>query len=165
MYEEDTMPAVTPPLSIQVEVKPKVDLADGALDGFDRGLAKYIFVDIFVVPFLIVSARRVVSLVNYINHDTNTYAIDKIPSNIAWGVSRPFDDKVKIMCKPACNEPIIVWIVGKVSKMWFNAPNGEPAAQVYIHVVPVVDDGARKALKLISAMSKPRGGEFVQITH
>lgn len=111
-------------------------------------------------PYIAFSSR-LLNLLNYQNESTNTYSIDKIPSTVGWGVNRPFDNKIKVLCKYSTNELVILWVVGKVSKYWFANSKGEPAAQVNVHVVPLTDGAGRRARTIISSLSKPSERAYI----
>ena len=99
--------------------------------------------------------RRILAFVSYKQPSKNVYAIDLLPTETEWGVNRPFDDKSALLCKPGTQEPYTIWVVGRVSRMWFQTAKGEPVEHASIHVVPLTDGAAQNAHKLISDLSKP----------
>jgi len=99
--------------------------------------------------------RRIFTFVGYQNSKSNIYALNLLPAEAEWGVDRPFDDKSTLLCKPGTNNPYLVWVVGRISRLWFFNSKGETAEHASIHVVPVTDRAAQKARKLICNLSKP----------
>jgi hypothetical protein len=107
-----------------------------------------------------VNDRRILAFVGYQNAKSNIYALSLLPAEAEWGVDRPFDNKSALLCKPSTNSPYLIWVVGRVSRLWFFNAKGESVEHASIHVVPLTDGAAQKARKLICDLSKPAIGGY-----
>jgi hypothetical protein len=93
----------------------------------------------------------------YEKASTSTYAVDNLPSH-SWGLNRPLEDKSSYLCRAGTNDPIRVWILGKISRLWFFSNNGEHAAQVSINVVPLCPSIAIVSHKNMATLANPQTG-------
>lgn len=67
------------------------------------------------------------------------------------------------MCTPGTNEPIIVWIVGRVARTWFFDKESKAANQVSINIVPIDDPSGNAARQRISVLSNPPTGKYSRV--
>ncbi|KAF8120866.1 hypothetical protein EV363DRAFT_1302647 [Boletus edulis] len=96
--------------------------------------------------------RRIDVISHFANDNANVYALGKIPLISTWGTYSPMNDHTNEICNPNTNEPIIVWIVGHLTSVWF-IRQGEPDRQASITVMPLSDALADQGTRMISAMS------------
>ena len=81
------------------------------------------------------------------------YSVGKLPLNASWGRPEKFDtSKDRYLCNTNCNLPFQIWIVGKVSKMWF-IKNGNPVKVCNLGIIPLRNDDFIAAQKCVSALS------------
>ncbi|KIM91124.1 hypothetical protein PILCRDRAFT_1327 [Piloderma croceum F 1598] len=99
--------------------------------------------------------KCILTFLGYQNTKSNIYALSLLPAEAKWGVDRPFNDKSTLLCKPGTNSPYLLWVVGRISRLWFFNAKGETAEHASIHVVPLTDGAAQKACKVICNLSKP----------
>jgi hypothetical protein len=83
-----------------------------------------------------------------------TYSISKLPSDVTWGVDRPFDSKSGVICNVSTNLPYTIWILGRISKLWF-FEKGIPASQVSISIVPLDPEHGQIMRMLLASRSAP----------
>ena len=83
-----------------------------------------------------------------------TYSIRKLPSKREWGKDMPFENKSSILCQTGSNIPYTIWILGRVSKLWF-FDRGNPASQVSINIMPLDTQDGVIARQLLATYSHP----------
>ena len=98
--------------------------------------------------------RRIDALSNYINVSAKTYALGHIPSNATWGKYDPYDDRSKDLCLPMTNDRFNIWIVGRITTVWF-MKSGTPDNQCAVCVMPLSDSLGLQANQLIAGLSSP----------
>ena len=98
--------------------------------------------------------RRIDALSNYVNVSAKTYALGHIPSNATWGKYDPYDDRSKDLCLPTTNDRFNIWIVGRITAVWF-MKNGAPDNQCAVSVMPLSNSLGLQANQLIAGLSSP----------
>ncbi|KAG1780908.1 hypothetical protein EV702DRAFT_1250415 [Suillus placidus] len=93
-------------------------------------------------------------LSEYTNQKANIYAIGKLLPTATWGQYKPINDHSKVLCDPATGEPLTIWVVGKIAKMWF-AKFGVPENQASITVMPLSKTLAQQSTILLAKLSSP----------
>ncbi|KAG2084533.1 uncharacterized protein F5147DRAFT_659796 [Suillus discolor] len=73
-------------------------------------------------------------LMSYMNSKANIYALGKLLPTATWGQYKPVNDHSKVLCDPATGEPITIWVVGRIAKMWF-MKSGKPETQQSAHLL------------------------------
>ncbi|KAI6157485.1 hypothetical protein BKA82DRAFT_4346593 [Pisolithus tinctorius] len=97
---------------------------------------------------------RIEKLVAFENPRSNIYSLATLLPTASWGRNDPYSDRSKTLCNPVSNEPILIWMVGHVSAMWF-LRNGQPDRQCSVTIVPLSKHLCRQALRLLSGFSHP----------
>ncbi|KAG2148933.1 hypothetical protein DEU56DRAFT_729896, partial [Suillus clintonianus] len=77
---------------------------------------------------------RLKTLSEYSNAKANIYALGKLLPTATWGPYKPINDRSKILCDPATGEPLTIWVVGRIAKMWF-MKQGKPENQASITAI------------------------------
>ncbi|KAG2145273.1 hypothetical protein DEU56DRAFT_754129 [Suillus clintonianus] len=97
---------------------------------------------------------RLRKLSEYTNSTANVYVLGKLLPTATWGQYKPVNDRSKILCNPANGEPLTIWVVGKISKMWFTK-FGNPERQASITIMPLSKTLAQQSALLVAKMSSP----------
>ncbi|KAG2133025.1 hypothetical protein DEU56DRAFT_914044 [Suillus clintonianus] len=97
---------------------------------------------------------RLHKLSEYTNTHANIYALGKLLPTATWGQYRPINDRSKILCDPATGEPLTIWIVGRIAKMWFTK-FGNPEKQASMTIMPLSKTLAQQSGILLAKMSNP----------
>ncbi|KAG1844563.1 hypothetical protein C8R48DRAFT_780214 [Suillus tomentosus] len=97
---------------------------------------------------------RLQKLSEYTNPKANIYALGKLLPTATWGPYKPVNDRSKVLCDPATGEPLTIWVVGKIAKMWF-VKQGRPESQASITVLPLSQSLARQSGLLLTKFSNP----------
>ncbi|KAG1721641.1 hypothetical protein EDB19DRAFT_1917167 [Suillus lakei] len=97
---------------------------------------------------------RLCKLSEYTNSTANVYALGKLLPTATWGQYKPVNDCSKILCNPANGEPLTIWVVGKISKMWFTK-FGNPERQASMTIMPLSKTLAQQSALLLAKMSSP----------
>jgi len=98
--------------------------------------------------------RHIDALSNYVNVSAKTYALGHIPLNATWGKYDPYDDRSKELCIPTTNDRIHIWIVGRITTVWF-MKNGTPDNQCSVTIMPLSNSLGLQANQLIAGLSSP----------
>lgn len=107
---------------------------------------------------------RIQKLSEYCNANANIYALGKLLPTATWGPYRPVNDRSKILCDPATGEPLTIWVVGHIAKMWF-AKFGKPESQASLTVMPLSQTLAKQSGVLLAKFSSPMLSLNPQTTH
>ncbi|KAI5997054.1 hypothetical protein EDD15DRAFT_2162947 [Pisolithus albus] len=97
---------------------------------------------------------RLETLSTYENSTANVYSLARIPLSCCWGKHNPYTNHSKILCNPASDEPVLVWLMGHISSTWFMR-NSEPDRQCSVTIVPLSRDLSRYANRLLCGFSSP----------
>ncbi|KAG1799146.1 hypothetical protein EV424DRAFT_1352390 [Suillus variegatus] len=97
---------------------------------------------------------RLQKLSEYTNPKANIYALGKLLPTATWGPYKPVNDRSKMLCDPATGEPLTIWVVGRIAKMWF-VKQGRPESQASITVLPLSQSLARQSGLLLTKFSNP----------
>lgn len=98
--------------------------------------------------------RRLRKLSEYTNPKASVYALGKLLPTATWGQYKPINDRSKVLCDPATGEPLTIWIVGSIAKMWF-AKSGVPENQASITIMPLSKTLAQQSAILLAKLSNP----------
>ncbi|KAI5981378.1 hypothetical protein EDD15DRAFT_2129031, partial [Pisolithus albus] len=93
-------------------------------------------------------------LSTYENPTADVYSLVHIPLSACWGKNDPYTNRSKILCNPATDEPILIWLLGCISSMWFMR-NSEPDRQCSVTIVSLSRDLSCYANRLICGFSSP----------
>lgn len=116
-----------------------------------------------VVLELILVCSRIENLVNVVDVERLVYAADMVPTDIAWGRRVPCGlDSERLVTLGKSNEPITIWMVGRVSQVWLTPlrPTNRP---ISIYIVPVTEQTSRQAHSLLTRLSKPPAGKSASL--
>lgn len=102
----------------------------------------------------ITSNRRLRKLSEYANAKAHIYALGKLLSTATWGQFKPMNDRSKVLCDPATGEPITIWVVGRIAKMWFTK-FGQPENQASMSILPLSQTLAQQSALLLAKFSDP----------
>ncbi|KAG2155402.1 hypothetical protein DEU56DRAFT_750966 [Suillus clintonianus] len=97
---------------------------------------------------------RLKILSEYTNAKANIYALGKLLPTATWGPYKPINDRSKILCDPATGEPLTIWVIGRIAKMWF-MKQGKPENQASITVLPLSQTLAKQSGLLLAKFSNP----------
>lgn len=98
--------------------------------------------------------RRLRKLSGYTNAKANIYALGKLLPTATWGQYNPVNDRSKILCNPATGEPLTLWVVGRIARMWFTK-FGAPENQASLTVMPLSKSLGQQSAILLAKMSSP----------
>jgi hypothetical protein len=93
-------------------------------------------------------------LSEYTNSKAGIYALGKLLPTATWGQYKPVNDHSKILCDPATGEPLTIWIVGQIAKMWFTK-SGNPERQALLTIMLLSKSLAQQSATLLAKMSNP----------
>ncbi|KAG1807357.1 hypothetical protein EV424DRAFT_1543904 [Suillus variegatus] len=93
-------------------------------------------------------------LSGYTNAKANIYALGKLLPTATWGQYNPVNDRSKILCNPATGEPLTLWVVGRIARMWFTK-FGAPENQASLTVMPLSKSLGQQSAILLAKMSSP----------
>ncbi|KAG2109791.1 hypothetical protein BD769DRAFT_1392410 [Suillus cothurnatus] len=93
-------------------------------------------------------------LSEYTNPKASVYALGKLLPTTTWGQYKVIRDCSKVLCNPATGEPITIWVVGKIAKMWFTK-FGIPENQASITIMPLSKTLAQQSAILLAKLSSP----------
>ncbi|KAG2152072.1 hypothetical protein BD769DRAFT_1658506 [Suillus cothurnatus] len=97
---------------------------------------------------------RLRKLSEYTNPKASVYALGKLLPTATWGQYKAIRDRSKVLCDPATGEPITIWVVGKIAKMWFTK-FGIPENQASITIMPLSKTLAQQSAILLAKLSSP----------
>ncbi|KAG1721598.1 hypothetical protein EDB19DRAFT_1917205 [Suillus lakei] len=97
---------------------------------------------------------RLQKLSEYCNAKANIYALGKLLPSATWGPYKPINDRSKVLCDPATGEPLTIWVVGHIAKMWF-AKRGKPENQAAMTILPLSQELAKQSGTLLAKFSSP----------
>ncbi|KAG2742814.1 hypothetical protein P692DRAFT_201870606 [Suillus brevipes Sb2] len=107
---------------------------------------------------------RLKALSEYTNPKAHIYAFGKLLPTATWGPYKPINDRSKILCDPATGEPLTIWVVGHIAKMWF-MKQGNPESQASITVMPLSQTLGKQSSLLLTKFSNPVLNEFKSTDH
>lgn len=108
----------------------------------------------YIILTVISDYRRLRKLSQYENAKANIYALAKLLPTATWGQYKPVNDRSKVLCDPATGDPITIWAVGKIAKMWFTK-RGIPEKQATLTIVPLSKTLAQQSALLLAKFSNP----------
>lgn len=97
------------------------------------------------------------SIANYVYPPFNVFAPSLVPVNSDWG--RGKDDRMLMYCGKA----VVIWQVGRIKKLWFYKPNGDPQGRVNIGLDLCVA-GDLDAVQALYNRARPRGGQSTKFS-
>lgn len=98
--------------------------------------------------------RRLQKLSEYTNSNANIYALGKLLPTATWGPYRAVNNRSKVLCDPATGDPLTIWAVGCIAKMWFMR-QGKPESQASITILPLSQTLAKQSGQLLTKFSNP----------
>ncbi|KAG1868399.1 hypothetical protein F4604DRAFT_1682328 [Suillus subluteus] len=99
-------------------------------------------------------SQRVLKLSEYTNPKANIYALGKLLPTMTWGPYRPVNDQSKVLCDPTMGEPLTIWAVGHIARMWFMR-QGQLESQASITILPLSQALAKQSGQLLAKFSSP----------
>lgn len=99
-------------------------------------------------------------MITYANHSSVRYAPQLIPKNIAWGPRLLYDDMSNYLCLEGHQEPLNVWVVGRICGLWFQGKNG-PVDRASVTVIPLTSNDAKLVTKFVRALANPPEGKAI----
>ncbi|KAG2366159.1 hypothetical protein BDR07DRAFT_1373770 [Suillus spraguei] len=115
----------------------KILIEDEEIEDYDEGL--------------IVCLQK---LSEYKNNKANIYALGKLLPTATWGQYKPVNDRSKVLCNPTMGEPLAIWVIGKIAKMWFTK-FGVPENQVSMTIMPLSRTLGQQSTLLLAKLSNP----------
>ncbi|KAG1839202.1 hypothetical protein DFJ58DRAFT_859695 [Suillus subalutaceus] len=112
---------------------------------------------------LVEQVNRLQKLSEYTNAKANIYALGRLLPTATWGQYKPINDRSKVLCNPATNEPLTIWVVGQIAKMWFTK-FGNLEKQATIMIMPLSKSLAQQSTLLLAKMSSPTTSSNQQAT-
>ncbi|KAG1871363.1 hypothetical protein DFJ58DRAFT_722786 [Suillus subalutaceus] len=97
---------------------------------------------------------RLRKLSEYTNSKANIYALGKLLPTATWGQYKPINNRSKVLCDPATGDPITIWVVGRIAKMWFMR-FGKPESRVTLTIMPLSRTLAHQSVLLLAKFSTP----------
>lgn len=97
---------------------------------------------------LIWECRRLQKLSQYENTEANIYMLMELLPTATWGQYKLVNNRNKILCDPAMGNPITIWVVGWIAKMWFTK-HGKPENQVSLTIIPLLKTLAQQSALLL----------------
>ncbi|KAG1788903.1 hypothetical protein EV424DRAFT_1355940 [Suillus variegatus] len=97
---------------------------------------------------------RLQKLSEYTNSNANIYALSKLLPTATWGPYRAVNNRSKVLCDPATGDPLTIWAVGCIAKMWFMR-QGKPESQASITILPLSQTLAKQSGQLLTKFSNP----------
>lgn len=91
-----------------------------------------------------------------------TCYIDLLPASAAWGPRPRWGSGVgasKTLCVNGTSDAYTVWIVGRVSKMYFFDDDGMPNDKVSINIIPWTVNTAQQVRRRLTMLSQPQEGK------
>ncbi|KAH7918545.1 hypothetical protein BV22DRAFT_1051663 [Leucogyrophana mollusca] len=98
--------------------------------------------------------KRILIISNYVNAAANVYSVGCILPTATWGPYQPFNDKSKVLVNPATGEPVLLWIIGKITRTWFTK-NGMADRQASVNLACLSESLSRQTARLLAAFSTP----------
>ncbi|KAF7971967.1 hypothetical protein HWV62_19361 [Athelia sp. TMB] len=99
--------------------------------------------------------RRIETLSNVTDDDRLIYSVERIPENIKWGFRDPLGlNSHRVITFGKTNKPIVIYVVGKVSQMWFTQQPGSMLPSS-LYIVPITEGTTKRAYALLTSLSKP----------
>ncbi|KAH7918371.1 hypothetical protein BV22DRAFT_1051777 [Leucogyrophana mollusca] len=97
---------------------------------------------------------RISTMSYYTNRGANIYSIARMLPTATWGPYHHFNDKSKVLINPVTGQPITVWIVGHVTRLWF-MKSGMPDRQASINVALLSRSLSSQTSWLLAMLSMP----------
>lgn len=98
-------------------------------------------------------ARRLRSMLVYQKPADGIYALSMFPDgDVTWGTS---DTSANKLCLRDTSIPVVVWIIGTVTNVWFYDQHGNPHNKVSIGVTPLTAHAMNKGRRILSQFARP----------
>ncbi|KAG1797048.1 uncharacterized protein HD556DRAFT_1306745 [Suillus plorans] len=97
---------------------------------------------------------RLHKLLEYTNSKANIYALGRLLPTATWGQYKPVNDHSKVLCDPATGDPITIWVVRCITKMWF-MKFSNPENQASLTIMPLSKTLAQQSAHLLAKFSSP----------
>ncbi|KAG2091992.1 uncharacterized protein F5147DRAFT_657817 [Suillus discolor] len=98
---------------------------------------------------------RIEKLSTYVNAKAGVYALGSLLPNATWGPYKAIRDHSKVVCDPMTGEPLMVWIVGHIARLWFMKQD-RPDNQASITVIPLSQALAQQSAAVLVRLSNPQ---------
>ncbi|KAG1856867.1 hypothetical protein C8R48DRAFT_674831 [Suillus tomentosus] len=98
---------------------------------------------------------RIGKLSTFSNAKAGVFALGCLLPNATWGPYKAVGDRSKMICDPMTGEPLTVWVVGHIARLWFMR-QGCPENQASITVIPLSQTLAQQSATLLAKLSKPQ---------
>lgn len=93
-------------------------------------------------------------MMSYQKPADGVYALSMLPEkDLAWGQSDTSSNK---LCKRGSSIPVVVWIIGSVTSVWFYDQYGNPHNRVSVGVAPLTEHAMNKGRRLLSQFACPK---------
>lgn len=79
-------------------------------------------------------------------------------SELAWGLSDGASNK---LCLRGSSVPVVLWVIGTVTSVWFFDQGGNPHNKVSIGVAPLTTDAMNKGRRILSQFARPPQSTFI----
>ncbi|TFY76072.1 hypothetical protein EWM64_g7944 [Hericium alpestre] len=114
------------------------------------------------LPLILGSAKWqhqcLTKFLTYANKDEQYYALLRIPPCLVW--EKKVDGLITVcntLHTPLSSKPVMVWIIGQVTKRWFFDKNSNTYNQAAIHVRPLTASSFAAARLLTKHLGAPTG--------
>ncbi|KAG1855296.1 hypothetical protein F4604DRAFT_1685779 [Suillus subluteus] len=97
---------------------------------------------------------RIQKLSEYTNARANIYALGKLLPTATWGQYKLINDHSKVLCDPTTGEPLTIWTVSQIARMWFTK-SGVPENQASLTIMPLSKSLSQQSATLLAKMSNP----------
>ncbi|KAH7905657.1 hypothetical protein BJ138DRAFT_1105812 [Hygrophoropsis aurantiaca] len=99
--------------------------------------------------------RRVKICESFVSESQLIYSINRVPTDIAWGANKPFNNLSDIICGGQGTEkkPITFWIIGQATQIYFMNAASELTDKVTIGVLPSLLGVGKKTSDLLEGLS------------
>ncbi|KAG1842480.1 hypothetical protein C8R48DRAFT_781076 [Suillus tomentosus] len=98
---------------------------------------------------------RIGKLSTFSNVKAGVFALGCLLPNATWGPYKAVGDRSKTICDPMTGEPLTVWVVGHIARLWFMR-QGRLENQASITVIPLSQTLAQQSAMLLAKLSKPQ---------
>ncbi|CDO77524.1 hypothetical protein BN946_scf184912.g23 [Trametes cinnabarina] len=98
--------------------------------------------------------ERLREFFSFSDPDTERYYISNAPGDVSWGTG----DYERYLCHGSPLRPVLVWIVGEVSKDYFLCvPGGNPSKSISLNLAPVRDSDRLAAQRMLQTCQTYNG--------
>lgn len=92
-------------------------------------------------------------MLTYQKPSDGIFSLSRFPEkDVAWGQS---DTSINKLCLRGSSVPIVIWVVGSVTSVWFYDQNGNPHNKVSMGVAPLTANAMSKGRRILSHFACP----------